>query len=98
MKNSLNFLERFILRYLVPRNSVLKINKHWLLGVKAQVELNWLLSQHKSNWWISQTSGYYFNDGKWVVFDNSTGDCWVEEFNTEVQCIKYLNGVDHGEI
>lgn len=38
----------------------------------------------------------YFQDegGKWVAWDNSTCDCWVEEFDTEEQAERYaLDGI-----
>lgn len=42
----------------------------------------------------SKTKGYYFDDksGKYVAFDNSTNECFVEEFNTESRAIGWLNG------
>ena len=39
-------------------------------------------------------TGYHLENDTWVVWDNTTGDCWVEEFNTEEKCQKYLNGED----
>lgn len=38
----------------------------------------------------------YFKDegGKWVAWDNSTCDCWIEEFDTEEQAERYaLDGI-----
>ena len=38
----------------------------------------------------------YFQDegGRWVAWDNSTCDCWVEEFDTEEQAERYaLDGI-----
>ena len=35
--------------------------------------------------------GYYKEGGKWVAFDNSTCDCWVEEFKTRKAAIAWLN-------
>ncbi len=38
-------------------------------------------------------SGYY-KDGKvWCAWDNSSGDCWVEEFKTKKECIDWINQV-----
>ena len=34
--------------------------------------------------------GLFQKDNKWVAFDNTTGDCWTEEFNTKKQAMKYL--------
>lgn len=34
--------------------------------------------------------GYYRQGDKWIAFDNSTGDCWVEEIDTESECKTYL--------
>jgi hypothetical protein len=30
----------------------------------------------------------------WVAFDNTTADCWVEEFSTEKEAKKYCEGHD----
>lgn len=34
---------------------------------------------------------YCEDNGVWVGCDNSNGDCWVEEFKTEEDVIKWLN-------
>ena len=34
--------------------------------------------------------GYYKEGDKWVAFDNSTCDCWVEEFNTRKEAIDWI--------
>lgn len=31
---------------------------------------------------ILESSGFWKENGKWVAYDNSTYDCWVEEFST----------------
>ena len=36
--------------------------------------------------------GYYKNaDGNWTAWDNSTADCWVEDFKTKQAAIKWLD-------
>ena len=42
------------------------------------------------------TKGCFFDREaeKWVAFDNSTNDCWVEEFNSEAEAAEWL-GEDH---
>ena len=39
--------------------------------------------------------GYFQDDGgKWVAWDNSTCDCWIEEFDSEQQAERYaLDGI-----
>lgn len=41
-----------------------------------------------------ETKGYFFDEksGKWVAFDNSSNDCFVEEFNSEGEAIGWLKG------
>lgn len=34
---------------------------------------------------------YCPDNGVWVGCDNSSGDCWVEEFKTEADVVKWLN-------
>jgi len=40
------------------------------------------------------TKGYYFNklSSKWIAFDNSSNECFVEEFKTENSAYDWLNG------
>ena len=37
-------------------------------------------------------SGYYKDKetGKWVAFDNTTCDCWIEEFDSEKEALKWI--------
>ena len=37
-----------------------------------------------------EVKGYFMENGKWVAFDNSTGDCFVEEFAKEEQAIAWV--------
>lgn len=41
------------------------------------------------------TCGYYLDKYacKWVAFDNTSGDCWVEEFDTKDECIDWINNL-----
>jgi hypothetical protein len=36
--------------------------------------------------------------GKFVALDDTTGDCWVEDFNSEIQARAYLHGLDRDDI
>lgn len=38
--------------------------------------------------------GYYWDEDVWVAFDNTTNDCWVEEFDREKDCIEWLYEFD----
>ena len=39
--------------------------------------------------------GYYKNaDGIWTAWDNSTADCWVEDFKTRKEAIEWLENVN----
>jgi len=39
--------------------------------------------------------GYYKNaDGIWTAWDNSTGDCWVEDFKTKKEAVEWLGNVN----
>lgn len=37
-------------------------------------------------------TGYWFENGIWVAFDNVEGCCWVEEFDNEAEAIAYADG------
>lgn len=41
------------------------------------------------------TKGYFYDEkyDRWVAFDNSTNDCFVEEFDTESDAIDWLKGI-----
>lgn len=42
---------------------------------------------------IEYEKTYLFKDGeKWIGIDNSTAECWVEEFDNIDDCISWLNG------
>lgn len=37
------------------------------------------------------TKGYFKNEiGTYTAFDNTTGDCWVEDFDTEKQAKNFI--------
>jgi len=38
------------------------------------------------------SAGYWEEDGKWIAYDNSTYDCWVEEFKTKKEARLYATG------
>ncbi len=33
--------------------------------------------------------GFWREGDKWIAYDNTTGDCWVEEFKTRVEAKEY---------
>jgi len=33
------------------------------------------------------------SDGTFTAIDNSTGDCWTEDFKTRFEAVKYLYGI-----
>jgi uncharacterized protein YuzE len=35
---------------------------------------------------------YLHEEGKVIGIDNTTGDAWTEEFDTEEQCFRWLRG------
>ena len=57
--------------------------------MKAIVDL-WCIEKE-----VAPEGKFYCEDnGVWVACDNSTGDCWVEEFKTEVGAIGWLEDDD----
>lgn len=41
---------------------------------------------------LDEGTKLYAKDGNtWVALNNSTGECWVEEFDTEEETIRWLN-------
>lgn len=45
----------------------------------------------KEKWICMETTGRY------VGIDNESGDCWVEDFETEKECLEWLNGTESFE-
>ena len=39
------------------------------------------------------TTGVFQENGKWVAYDNTTGDCWVEEFKTKREAERWVDGL-----
>lgn len=37
-------------------------------------------------------SGYWYEQGRWVAFDNTDGNCWMEEFSKKKHAIAYADG------
>lgn len=55
-------------------------------GMSAIVDL-WCFEKE-----LAPEGKFYCEDnGVWVGCDNSSGDCWVEEFKTEEDVVKWLN-------
>ncbi|MCK9450916.1 MAG: hypothetical protein M0Q90_04445 [Bacteroidales bacterium] len=55
-------------------------------GKTANTLLHQNLEDRKSN----ICKGYFCQENRWIAFDNSTGNCWVEEFYTEEKAICWL--------
>lgn len=60
-----------------------------LTNDEAKKVLNTLLDT--GNFKQHQVSGYYYDQDKWIVFDNTTHDCFVEETDSEEKAIKSCN-------
>lgn len=57
-----------------------------LKGEKAKITLQNILDNRDS----SLSKGYFKENLIWIGFDNSTKDCWVEEFSNEYLAICWL--------
>lgn len=40
----------------------------------------------------SASAGYWEENGKWVAYDNTDGECWMEEFATEAEAKGWIDG------
>lgn len=65
-----------------------------LVGQEAEAALHEALdsfNMESGEYTECQVQGLYTNerDG-FTAFDNTTGDCWVEDFDTELQAVAYL--------
>lgn len=65
-----------------------------LVGITAQIELSNLLMGYDietKKFPLNNIKGYFKHTNYYVAFDNSTRDCWVEEFEDEDSANKWLN-------
>ena len=51
---------------------------------------NEILNKNLDNRNFNKSKGYFFDKKMWVAYDNTTGNCWVEEFKTEGLAICWL--------
>lgn len=49
-----------------------------------------LLQQSLINSRSNLSKGFFFEENIWVAFDNSSRNCWVEEFDSEQKAICWL--------
>lgn len=66
-----------------------------ITGKKADDALTQILANEKDGTYphMKGTCGYYHDQtfDKWIAFDNTTCDCWVEEFRTKDECLDWIN-------
>lgn len=57
----------------------------------ALMEILWRHAEDGTYPYMKGTCGYFNDDEQdvWVAYDNTTGDCWVEEFKTEKEAKEY---------
>lgn len=46
----------------------------------------------QSDFGSARSKGYWKEDGRWIAYDNTTFDCWVEEFATRKEAKEWLIG------
>lgn len=77
-----------------------------LTGTEAKEKLKALLETEEYGAYgigkKDQVAGYYQEGEVYAAFDNTTNNCWTEEFSTEENAIKFCNGEQvedsHGNI
>ena len=60
-------------------------------------EMEDLVNRWESRHFYSDELLYCYDNGKWIGCDNTDGNCWVEEFSTEVLCQLWLVGIVDSE-
>lgn len=51
---------------------------------------NEVLNENLDNQNFNKCKGYFFEKKMWIAFDNTSGNCWVEEFINEELAICWL--------
>ena len=69
-----------------------------LTGEEAQKVLGEILESERRSRSLTfpahtGAQGYFRDGAKYVAFDNSTNDCWVEEFRTKTGAEKWCRGL-----
>lgn len=60
-------------------------------GIDAENILHDMLNEeHHEFSSAEKCCGYYYTGYAWLAFDNTTGDCWMEEFETEEEAIRWI--------
>ena len=75
-----------------------EIKKNILTGEEAQKVLGEILESERRSRSLTfpahtGAQGYFRDGAKYVAFDNSTNDCWVEEFRTKIGAEKWCRGL-----
>lgn len=54
-------------------------------------------SHQRAEWKTISRERYIFSDGKkWIAVENSTGDAWMEDFETMAEAIFWLANANYG--
>ena len=69
-----------------------------LTGKEAQRVLGEILESERRSRSLTYPAhtgarGFFYEKPKFVAFDNSSNDCWVEEFKTEIGAMKWCRGL-----
>jgi hypothetical protein len=80
-------------------------NMKILKEVEAKEKLDYLLANYEKAPFgdkNDRVSGYYTIEDFYIAFDNTTNNCWVEEFSTKENAINFCMGKEtedrHGNI
>jgi hypothetical protein len=78
---------------ITPKRKVKKV----LTGEKAKSTVSSILnraSDYGGDYPGPRVSGYYREGKGWTAFDNTTGNCWVEDFKTEKSAREFARKLD----
>ena len=53
---------------------------------------NEIVTAYCNNKEIKENKCYFKDNNKWIGIDNTSGDCFVEEFKELENCLDWLNG------
>jgi len=99
--------------FLKKPDPYLQVDPNWLTGMKSGYTVKYLhgndgncidLVRRRNHALYYGLKGYHryqenpFDRWSWLAWDNSNGDCKLEIFNKEENCIRWLNGQDLKEL
>ena len=71
-----------------------------IIRTLTEEQVSGLIDRHDNNTLTEEDQGLFLMDnvnGSFTAIDNSTGNCWTEEFKTSFEAVRWLCGKERTE-